>query len=255
MIIDADTHIAPTEGEFLIERHIENLDRAGIDRSLTWLAPFYNTEEVEEVDAYNRYVYRAARKYSKRILGFGWADPTMGIERAKDDARRCVEVYGFYGVKLNGAQNNFYIDDQHLALPVIEEIARLKTVLAFHIGPDAYERTHPLRAARITRMYPEVPILMVHMGMSHPDMSRAVVEVALECPNMILIGSQTTDSLVLEAIGKLGASRVCFGTDSPFQRMHVVRAMYEAFLSGEVGEAEKSLIMGGNIARLFNLDE
>jgi predicted TIM-barrel fold metal-dependent hydrolase len=63
---------------------------------------------------------------------------------------------------------------------------------------------------------------MVHMGMSNLDMSRVVVEAALECPNMILIGSQTTDSLVLKAIGKLGASRVCFGTDSPFQRMHVV---------------------------------
>ena len=175
MIIDADTHIAPTEGKFLIERHIENLEWAGIGRSLTWLAPFYTAEEI---DAYNRYVYQACRKYPDRILGFGWAEPTVGVEQARDDARRCVEEYGFYGVKLNGAQNNFYIDDPNLALPVIEEIARLKTILAFHIGPDAYERTHPLRAAKIARMYPELPILMVHMGMTHPDMSRAVVEVA-----------------------------------------------------------------------------
>jgi predicted TIM-barrel fold metal-dependent hydrolase len=255
MILDADTHIAPTEGQFLIERHIENLDRAGISRSLTWLAPLYSTTERDAVDAYNRYVYEAARKYPNRILGFGWADPTLGVEQAKADARRCVEQYGFYGVKLNGAQNNFYIDDPELSLPVIEEIARLKTNLAFHIGPDAYERTHPLRAAKVASTYPELPILMVHMGMNNPEMSRAVVEVAAECPNMILIGSQTTDSLVLEAIGKLGAPRVCFGTDSPFQRMHVVRAMYDAFLSGEVSQADKALIMGGNIARLFDLKD
>lgn len=253
MIIDADTHIAPTEGEFLIERHIENLDRAGIDRSLTWLAPFYNAAEAEAIGAFNRYVHQAMRRFPDRILGFGWADPTVGVQQAMDDARRCVEEYGFYGVKLNGAQNNFYIDDPHLSLPLVEEIARLNTILALHIGPDAYERTHPLRAAKIARIYPELPVLMVHMGMTHADMSRAVVEVAEECPNMVLIGSQTTYSLVLEAIRKLGATRVCFGTDSPFQRMHVVRAMYEAFLSGEVSEQDTAQIMGGNIARLFNL--
>jgi hypothetical protein len=30
--------------------------------------------------------------------------------------------------------------------------------------------------------------------------------------------------------------------------------MYEAFLSGEVSESDKSLIMGGNIARLFDIE-
>jgi hypothetical protein len=34
---------------------------------------------------------------------------------------------------------------------------------------------------------------------------------------------------------------------------HVVLAMYEAMLDGEVSEEEKALIMGGNIARLFEL--
>ena len=63
----------------------------------------------------------------------------------------------------------------------------------------------------------------------------------------------TTDKAVLKAIVALGADRVCFGTDAPFQRQHVVLATYNAFLDGKVTEREKAQIMGSNIARLFEL--
>ncbi len=250
MILDADTHISPTGGAFAIERHLERMARAGIDKTLTWLKPDYRSEEIE---GHNRYVYEATRKYPDQILGFGWADPTVGVAHAIKMVRVCTEDYNFYGVKLNGAQNDFYIDDPRLSLPVVEEIARSGKMLAFHIGPDAYERTHPLRAAKIAKMYPETTVLMVHMGMTHADMNRAVIEAAQECPNMILIGSATTYQAVLKAIHTLGASRVCFGSDAPFQAPHVVRAMYEAALDGEVGPTERVLVMGGNILRLFEL--
>ncbi len=47
--------------------------------------------------------------------------------------------------------------------------------------------------------------------------------------------------------------RVCFGTDAPFQRPHVVRAWYDAMLKYDVTEAETAMVMGGNIARLLGL--
>lgn len=250
MIIDADTHIAPTGGEFALEKHLARMERAGIDKTLTWLKPDY---EGEGIEGHLRYVHDAVQAYPDKLLGFGWADPTVGVAHAKRMVKLCTEEYGFYGVKLNGAQNFYTIDDPELALPVIEEIAKSGKMLAFHIGPDAYERTHPLRARKIALMYPELKILMVHMGMTDPDMAAAVVEVAQECPNMVLIGSATNDKLVLQAIKQLGADRVCFGTDAPFQRPHVVRAWYDAMLTYDVTEAETAMVMGGNIVRLFEL--
>lgn len=250
MIIDADTHIAPTGGDFVLEEHMKRVKRAGVDKTLTWLKPDY---EGEGIEAHNRYVYDAVRAYPDTILGFGWADPTVSVEHAKKMVKVCTEEYGFYGVKLNGAQNTYYIDDPELSLPVIEEIAKTGKLLAFHIGPDAYERTHPLRARKIAQRYPEMKILMVHMGMTDWEMNRAVVEVAQECPNLVLIGSATDPKAIMYAVHKLGADRVCFGTDAPFRRPHVVKAMYEALLKYEATEEEKSLIMGGNIARLFGL--
>ena len=250
LIIDADTHIAPTGGDFSLEEHLKRMERAGVDKTLTWLKPDY---EGEGIEGHCRYVYDATRRYPDKILGFGWADPTISVAHAKKMVRVCTEEYGFYGVKLNGAQNNYTIDDQDLALPVIEEIAKTGKMLAFHIGPDAYERTHPLRAEKVARMYPELPILMVHMGMTDWDMNCAVVEVAQACPNMVLIGSATDAKAVMYAIEALGADRVCFGSDGPFRRPHVVRAMYDALLKYEATAEEADKVMGGNIARLFGL--
>lgn len=249
-IIDADTHIAPTGGDFALEEHLKRMERAGVDKTLTWLKPDY---EGMGIEGHNRYVYDAMRLYPDKILGFGWADPTVSVAHAKKMVKVCTEGYGFYGVKLNGAQNNYTIDDRALALPVIEEIAKTGKVLAFHIGPDAYERTHPLRAQKVAQMYPDLQILMVHMGMTDWDMNCAVVEVAQACPNITLIGSATDAKAVGYAIEQLGPERVCFGTDAPFRRPHVVRAWYEALLEDELTEDEIRLVMGGNIVRLFGL--
>lgn len=250
MIIDADTHIAPTGGDFAVEKHLERMERAGIDKALVWLKPDYTGREIE---GHNRYVYQATQKYPDRLIGFGWADPTVGVEHAIDMVRVCVQEYGFYGVKLNGAQNRYFIDDPRLALPVAEAIAKTGKALAFHIGADEYERTHPLRAAKVAQLFPETPILMVHMGMTDRMMNHVVIEVAQACPNMYLVGSSTTYQAVVEAIRVLGAERVMFGTDAPFQWPHVIKAMYDAALDGLISPREKALVMGGNLARVLRL--
>jgi predicted TIM-barrel fold metal-dependent hydrolase len=226
------------------------MEKAGVDKTVTWLKPDY---EGKEIEGHNAYVYKATREHPDKILGFGWADPTVGVGHAKDMVKKCIYEFGFYGVKLNGAQNHYYIDDPKLSLPVVEEVAKTGKLIAFHIGPDAYERTHPFRAAKIAKLHPEMKVLMVHMGMTNADMSNAVIEMAQENPNMYLIGSGTSYGAFLQAIKVLGADRVCFGTDAPFRRMHVELAAFNALLDGEVSEEEKNMVMGGNISRLFGL--
>jgi predicted TIM-barrel fold metal-dependent hydrolase len=253
MIIDADTHISPTgEDDMAItyDELVRRMDRAGVDRALTWLRPPYMREVAES----NAYVYEATQHHPDRVLGFGWADPHLGVERSKDDVKRCIYDYGFYGVKLNGAQNSYYIDDPKLSLPLVEEIAKTGKLLAFHVGTDAYETTHPFRVAKVARMFPELQILMAHMGgVAHHDLSNAAIEVAQECPNLFLIGSAVRARAILKAIKVLGASRVCYGSDTPFELMHVEVAKYEALLEDEVALEEKQQVMGGNIARLMGL--
>jgi hypothetical protein len=142
-----------------------------------------------------------------------------------------------------------------MSLPLIEEIAKTGKLLAFHVGTDAYETTHPFRVAKVARMFPDLQILMVHMGgVAHHDLSNAAIEIAQDCPNLFLVGSGVRSRAILKAIKTLGADRVCFGSDTPFELTHVEVAKYHALLDGEVTAQEKQLIMAGNIARLMELD-
>jgi predicted TIM-barrel fold metal-dependent hydrolase len=250
MIIDADCHITPCAEGITFEELLRRMDRAGVDKAVTWLRPPYG----REIDRANAYVHDAMKAHPDRILGFGWADPNLGVEKARETARRCIEQYGFYGVKLNGAQNSFFIDAPDLSLPVIEEIAQTGRLLAFHVGADAPEHTHPFRVAKIARRYPDLPILCVHMGgVGHHDLSASMIEFARECPNLHLIGSAVREIPILNAIRALGAERVSFGSDTPFALMHVRLAMYRALLEEEFTDRQRAAVLGGNIARLFGL--
>ena len=250
MIIDADCHISPHPEGITIEELLRRMDRAGVEKAVTWLQPPYR----REIDEANEYVHRAMQAHPDRILGFGWADPNLGVDKARDTVRKCVETYGFYGVKLNGAQNSFFIDDPALSLPVIEEIAGTGKLLAFHVGADAPEHTHPFRVAKIARTHPDVTILCAHMGgVGHHDLSAAMIEFARECPNLHLIGSAVRDVHVLDAIRTLGPERVSFGSDTPFALMQVQLAMYRALLADELTAEQRAAVLGGNIERLFGL--
>ena len=95
---------------------------------------------------------------------------------------------------------------------------------------------------------------MVHMGGAHfHDLGNAAIEFAEQCPNITIIGSVIRSHPLLKAIQTLGADRVCFGSDTPFEYMHVEVAKYNALLDGTVSMEDKEMIMGGNIERLFGL--
>ena len=253
MLIDADVHISPTPqggNSITIDELLRRMDRCGVDKAVTWLQPPYVRSEI---DAGNAYVVRAMREHPDRILGFGWADPNLGVERAIEEARRALDQ-GCYGVKLNGAQNGYPIDDPRLAMPIIEMIAGAGSVLALHVGADAYDDTHPARVARIARAFPELRILGVHMGAAaFHDLSAAAIAVAEEHPNLTLIGSAVRAIPILTAIRGLGADRVCYGSDTPFELMHVELAKYRALLDSEITPEEMAGVMGGNIARVLRL--
>ncbi len=251
-IVDADCHISPTlesGNSITIEELIRRMDRAQVEQALTWLEPPYR----RDIDAANAYVYQATQDHPDRIIGYGWADPNLGLDQARDMAKKCIQEYGFAGVKLNGAQNSFRIDDPRLSLPIIEQLAEMSTTVALHVGTDAFEDTHPFRVAKIARQFPTLPILCIHMGgVGFPDLTDACIEMAQDCPNITLIGSMVRHVPILKAIRTLGPERVCFGSDTPFALMHVCVAMYKSLLADEFSTKDYAKIMGENILRVLN---
>lgn len=257
MLIDSDVHITPYSEGINTAELIERMDGNGVDKALAWLQPPYK-KSIKTYEKCNEYVAKAMQNNPDRVLGFGWIDPHIGIKRSKQLLQKCIEEYEFYGIKLNGAQNDFFIDDPEMSLPLIKEVSKYQKVLALHIGADAYDKTHPFRVGKIADKFPDLTILIVHMGgVAIPYVTEAAIETAENHDNLYLIGSEVGSKQIIEAIEELGPRRVCFGSDTPFEFMDVELARYEVILDrlNGITEDEKNLIMGENISRILGLED
>jgi predicted TIM-barrel fold metal-dependent hydrolase len=251
MIIDADCHISSQRFDGLALTApdlLHAMDRAGVDQALVWLKPPYDRNVTPE----NRAVSAAMRAHPDRLLGFGWVNPRLGRRTAEVEIAHCMDDLGLLGIKFNGAQDEYVIDDPEV-LPLIERAAKHGAPLAFHIGADYYENTHPTRLGNIAARFPEIPMLAVHMGgAGKPSLDRAMIEVAARYPNITLIGSAIDERAILSALAALGPDRLCFGSDMPFNLMHVQLAKYRALLRDHDAAAQ-AMVLGGNIARVLGL--
>ena len=253
MIIDADCHISSARHDELAitgSELIDRMDVAGVDKAIVWLKPRYD----KQIEPENRAIYNVWKQYPDRLLPFGWANPHLGDQATRDTIKRCFEDYGFRGIKFNGAQDGYVIDDADFALPYIEAAAQYDKMIAFHIGADFYENTHPYRLGKIAARFPETQFFMIHMGgAGTPPLSRSAIETAAQHNNVSLIGSAIPFRLVLDALKTLGPERMCFGSDTPFYLMHVSLAAYRALMQGEISDQGQARVLGGNVARLLNL--
>ena len=250
MIFDADTHMSPYRNvDFAVtaEESRDILQAAGVDRAVCWLMP----QEVDDVSESNAYIHERCR-HIPMFIPFGWANIREGEDKAVRDAITCLDEYGFIGVKLNGAQNEYPIDSLP-ALHVCEEIARRNGIIAFHIGTDSPNFTSPHRAAVVANLFPETTIVMIHMGGASPydyNVSRRVIDVAKLCPNMVLIGSSIGTQDVKTAIDELGSERVMFGSDLPFANVEKCLTEYREMLAACPREVADN-VMYNTAARVF----
>ncbi len=249
MYIDADCHISakPTGFEIGIDELLKRLDAIGVDQAVCWPMLTYN----REVAADNKTIYRGSQMHTDRIIPFGGVNPRLGIEAARTELERCIGDYGMRGIKLNGARDNYYIDDPQLSLPLIERIASARLVLALHCGANDYERTHPFRIAKISDLFPELKIMIVHMGgAGMPSLHDAVIELAQRYHNWYLIDSEADYRKVHQALHILGAERICYGSDTPFTPMRFEWGIRQVVYQ-DLSLSEKVRVFGGNIQTLL----
>jgi len=251
MLIDADCHISSRQAGpgISADELVRQLDALGVDRAVCWPMVSYTREIASD----NRAIYEGVRAYPDRIIPFAGVNPLLGMDAALDELSRCIETYGVKGIKLNGARDGYYIDDPRLSLPLIERIAGAHLALAFHCGANDYERTHPFRIAKVSELYPDLPILVVHMGGSgQPGLYEAVIEFATKYSTWYLVDSEADYRQVHKALTMLGAERVCYGSDTPFCPMRFEWGIRQAIYS-DLGDADRAQVLGGNMVRLFRL--
>lgn len=251
MYIDADCHLSSrkTGIEIGADELLRRLDAAGVAQAVTWPMVSYTREIASD----NKAIYEAKKAHPERIIPFAGVNPRLGMDVAMDELKRCIEVYGVRGIKLNGARDGYSVDDPQLALPLIQRIAEAGLVLALHCGANDFERTHPYRIAKISDLFPKLPIMVVHMGGgAQPDMCDAVIDLARKYPTWYLIDSEAYYTKIQAAVRTLGAERVCYGSDSPFLPMHYEWGIRQVIYQ-DLSEADRVKVLGGNMQRLFGL--
>lgn len=252
MLIDADCHLSARQTGLAIgpDELVRRLDEVGVEKAICWPMVSYT----RDIAADNRAIYEGMKAYPDRIIGFCGVNPMLGMAEAKDELKRCIEVYGVKGVKLNGARDLYYIDDPALSLPLIDVIASAGLILAFHCGANDFERTHPFRIAKISARYPALRILVVHMGgAGSPGMYDAVIELAAQHPTWYLVDSEADYRYIHKALHMLGPERICYGSDTPFCPMRYEWGIRQVVYQ-ELNTADKANVFGGNVTRLLGLD-
>ena len=178
---------------------------------------------------------------------------------------------GFRGVKLYPVNRCYKLSDP-ACRPFFEKANELGANMIIHYGVTVdptgdLNFADPLDLSPVARDYPDLKFVIAHFGAGWLD---SVLRLAYQCKNVCVDTSGTNNWMdyyvpkmsladVFErAIMALGPERVLFGTDSgttaPYRtwiRFMQQRTLEEMGLSA----TDRDLILRGNAARIFRLDE
>jgi uncharacterized protein len=246
VIVDFHTHVDEAEAFGWIDppdKLIPLLDEARIDKAacMTYVdLPGSNPDALD-------YLAEAVSRFPDRLIAFARLNPSYRREAARA-LGRAVSGLGFRGVKLHPTTTLAHPADEP-TVALLRQAAELGVPALFHCGDDPY--TTPQAIAAGARRAPDTAVVLGHMGgYFHVDDAIAMAE---RHPNLYLeTSAMPYPSKIAEAVERVGAERVVFGSDGPGcnPRLEVEKVRMLG-----LGRDAEGLILGGNAARLLNLGE
>lgn len=261
MVIDGHVHVwpdgiarralgAPTEGlprvgDGTVDGAAAALAAAGIDRGVCLAV----ADTPERLEAANRFV---GSLDPERFIGFGSVHPG----RTPEENVATLRANGLRGVKVHPLFQGFALDDPRLW--AILDALQGEFAAVFHVGPEHPGGDNTLATPRmvadIARAFPRLSIVAAHLGGYH------VLDEALEHLIGLPVHLDTSWppsirgvglARVREIVERHGPERVVFATDWP---MADPSAEIEAIRSLGLSDADTDAVLGGNFARLLELE-
>ena len=193
----------------------------------------------------NNEIYEISKKYPDRFIGFGVINPRWNPNAAAE-VDRCINDLNMKGIKLHPSDNGWEADSP-IVYPVMEKIQEYDVPVLFHTWHD--NLSHPSRIGKLAKLFPNVIILMGHMG------GEAFYEAAFlakELANVYLdtTGSPTDIRILREVVRIAGKGKVLFGTDAPCCNVYSEVAKIKF---GDISEDAKKAIFYENAKKLLKL--
>ena len=252
---------------------VEEMDAAGVDRSVLLVADFAARlgDAPFDIQEENRLTVEASRRYPDRITALYGIDPRR--PGAADSYERAIKEWGVSGIKLHPAVGFFPHDKA--CYPIYELCVAHGLPVLFHVGPAFHPRLysrhcHPLEFDQVAADFPNMTMIMGHAG---HEWWADCVALARGHHNMVLelsgweIILRDNPQEALHAIDRmrnvLGLARILWATDFPGPRRQIsLKECVEVFqrlpsLGAEHGytfsDGDAQAILGGNAAALLKL--
>jgi predicted TIM-barrel fold metal-dependent hydrolase len=117
----------------------------------------------------------------------------------------------------------------------------------FHTGHPIF--TLPWSIEEVAANFPETKVVFGHMGHGNIVYINASIDIACRRPNVYLETSgMPMHSKIREAVERVGADRVMYGSDAPFH--HPAVEQLKVRLSG-LGEADVERVLSGSASALY----
>lgn len=244
MIFDAYNNVWEAGGtsdyltgeDYTVEMMIRSMDAAGVDKAV-------GCSLGQMVD--NSYIADVCRKYPDRIVGFGQVNPRHA--HAVEEIGVCAGEYGLRGIKLHPTMHGYHFADHGLLDPIFAACREHGLVVLINALDDPF--CAPLSIEEIAQGFPEVPVLIAHMGTVWNVMEALLV--AERNDNIYLETSSTQLLEVKMAYARLGPEKLVMGTDWPGSDFDLERnKLARAIPDGK----NRSLVEGENLNSLLQLD-
>ncbi len=259
---------ALAEGRFssIADELLARMDEHGIEKSVVMQGVF---------PAPNAMLADLVKAHPDRLVAFACWDQHGSLPSAAEEApaalaalEQGLETGAFRGVgELVLSRFHGLPPDQAYRgyLPTFELCRRYRAVAMFHGGyeggthPIPY--SNPLYLEPLADAFPDVPLIVAHMGRQDVTFFEAALMLARKYPHVHLTTSLTRPDFVARVVEELGAERVLFGSDwsillGPRARtkgIDVHACHLELIEAAALSERDRELILGESLARLLDL--
>ena len=244
MIVDCEMYHHGPNGSvggqaFGIEQLEELCRAAGVDKAVLMPAPTFSPRNQLVAEVLN-----STGGTRGRFVGCALVNPHFGDD-AVGELERAVKEWGFRGAKLMPTIHAINLIGS-LAHPMMRKAQELGIPVTIHSGGSP---AHPLEIGVLAEAFPEVPVIMDHMG--YRNYLGAALAAAKRATNLYLMTTAVMEPhCIRDAVREIGAHRVVFGSNAPAVRPSTQILVIK---QAELAPDDERKVLGDNAARLLGL--